>query len=111
MEWYPSLYKGNSIRASVSRLKKLIEHRYPAATRYYLICLPQANHNQLEIYQVYQFWKPIFNTGSNQVIGVGRNYSEAMGLVKTILAESIQAGFKYDMRAFIEQRWQEMRAD
>lgn len=105
IEWYPCLYIGVSLQKSAAKLKQLIEKRYPVATRFYLLCLPQTDHNQLEIYQAYQLWKPLFDGGSGQIIGICSGYTEAVAMLKTIVDESIRAGYGCDMRRFLEERW------
>ncbi|MDO5101120.1 MAG: hypothetical protein Q4D52_06105 [Eubacteriales bacterium] len=106
LEWYPKLYIGISLQRSAAKLKGLIEKRYPTATRYYLLCLPQSEHNQLEIYQAYQLWKPLFDGGSGRIVGICSGKPEALALLKTILDESMRAGYGCDMRRFLEAHWQ-----
>lgn len=106
MRYYKYLYLSEGIKKKKRKIiRKLNENKLQI--NIYVITLAQNEKNQLEIYNSMLFLQPNFPNEDFFVVGIAKDYGEALEMVEEISQEVYNATRGADIRSYIIKREQE----
>ncbi len=106
MRYYKYLYLAEGIRKKREKIiRKLEENRLQ--TNIHIITLAQNEKNQLEIYNSMLFLQPDFPHDDFFVVGIAKDYEDAIEIVEEITQEVYNKTKGADIRSYILEREQE----
>lgn len=106
MRYYKYLYLSEGIKKKKRKIiRKLNEKKLQI--NIYVITLAQNEKNQLEIYNSMLFLQPNFPNEDFFVVGIAKDYGEALEMVEEISQEVYDATKGADIRSYILKREQE----
>lgn len=88
MEVYPRLYVGEMVNNPDKLIHKLKKHAKRVDA--YVITLSKNPYDQLEIYEAAYLARKYYKKNPPYVIGIAKNYEEAVGIVKQIAEETVK---------------------
>lgn len=106
MRYYKHLYLAEGLEKKKEKIiQKLEDNKLQISM--HLLVLAQGDHNQLEILNSVQLLQPCYPKDDLFVVGLAKNYDEAIELVEKIMKEVYDTTKGTDMRSYIIKKEQE----
>lgn len=101
MELCEPLFLSPSIKSPKKLLHKLNKSKIPC--NFYVISLAKGA-NQLDIYPAYCLQQSYYRMHQPVIVGLAKNYDEAVDLVMRIVSESLEYTGKCNLKEYIHSR-------
>ena len=105
MQYYKYLYLAEGLEKKKEKLIRKLETG-KLQLNVHVVTLAVSEQNQLEIYNTIQFLQPAFPYKDLFVVGLARDYDEAVELVMRITTEVYENTHTCDIRSYILEKEQ-----
>ena len=105
MQFMGSLYVGESIASAEYKIVEKV-HKGKAVLGLYLISMSTNPDNMLDLIPQTDLLQKFYPKDNLKIVGIAGGKKEAIALVQSIIADSIQETGDADVRRFLNMKWE-----